>query len=477
MRRGGGAGLARQARHLHWIAASLLLLIAGWTSAATAEEEVPVATAIRIAPEAERTRFIADVTRPVSFSVHVLPDPYRIIVDLPEIAFRLPSDSGGSGAGLLTGYRYGNFAKGRSRIVMDAAEPVLIDKSFIIQAANGEPARLVIDLVRTERETFMGLYRAEQLALDGAAKPGEDVPKELPPISFGPPIAPLPPSEPPRAAEGPVKQQPSNRIAALPDGRLVPMPRPRPGPRGGDSKLGEPGPPSSPPLRPTIVIDPGHGGIDPGAISRKGTSEKNVVLAFAKALQEELGRSGRYRVLMTRSDDTFLSLSDRVRVARSNNADLFVVIHADSLSGANARGATVYTVSEKASDVEAEALAQKENRADIIAGVDLAVENEEITGILIDLAQRETKNYSVSFAKTLVKELKPVARLNGRPVRSAGFRVLKAPDVPSVLLELGYLSNRSDESLLLSPKWRGKVAGAVSGAIGRYFATRLASGQ
>lgn len=474
MRRGGGPALARAARHLHWLAAFLLLL-ASSTPTPAAEDSVPVATAVRIAPEAERTRFIADVSRPVSFSVHILPDPYRIIVDLPEIAFRLPSDSGTSGAGLLSGYRYGNFDKGRSRIVMDAVEPVLIEKSFIIQPGSGEPVRLVIDIVRTERETFMGLYRAEQLAFGESAKAGEDVPKELPPISFGPPPPPKP-AEPP-GAEDAVKQ-PSNRIAALPDGRLVPMPRPRPEAKvSAEKPIEEPAVPSTPPIRPTIVIDPGHGGIDPGAISRKGTSEKDVVLAFAKALQQELEKSERYRVIMTRSGDIFLSLRDRVRVARSNGADLFVVIHADSLSGANARGATVYTVSEKASDAEAEALAQKENRADLIAGVDLAAENEEITGILIDLAQRETKNYSVSFAKTLVKELKPVARLNSRPVRSAGFRVLKAPDVPSVLLELGYLSNRGDETLLLSPKWRGKVAGAVTAAIERYFVTRLASGN
>jgi N-acetylmuramoyl-L-alanine amidase len=264
----------------------------------------------------------------------------------------------------------------------------------------------------------------------------------------------------------------------LPDGKLVPMPRPRPGAQHANrDEADQPEAATAAPRRPTIVIDPGHGGIDPGAISRSGTSEKDVVLAFAKTLKEELETSGRYRVLMTRTEDVFLSLRDRVRVARSNSADLLVVIHADSLRSAKARGATVYTVSEKASDAEAEALAHNENRADVIAGVDLAAENGEITDILIDLAQRETKNYSVSFAKTLVKELKPVARLNSRPIRSAGFRVLKAPDVPSVLLELGYLSNRSDENLLLSQKWRGKVAGAVTAAIERYFGTHLASGN
>jgi N-acetylmuramoyl-L-alanine amidase len=230
-------------------------------------------------------------------------------------------------------------------------------------------------------------------------------------------------------------------------------------------------------VKPLIVIDPGHGGIDPGAVSPSGSAEKDVVRGFSEVLKQALEATGRYDVHLTRSDDVFLSLRDRVQFARRHKADLFIAIHADALRRGTARGATVYTLADKASDAEAEALAHKENRSDIIAGVDLMAETEQITGILIDLAQREAKNHATTFAKQLVTELKPVANLNRRPIRSAGFRVLKAPDVPSVLFELGYLSNRSDETLLKSPEWRGKVAGAMAGAIGRYFATQIASGE
>lgn len=456
-----------------WLLACLALPVIAGAAPATAEETTPTAVAIRISAEPARTRFVVDITRTVGFNVYVLPDPYRVIVDLPQVVFRLPPASGSKGGGLLTGYRYGSLDKGRSRIVMDASRPVLIEKSFILHPRDGEPARLVVDLVATERETFNRLQRVEQLPADVAAKAVEDVPRELPPISFGPPTTETREADAEPAAK---PDRPPARLASREPGKAVPLPRPKP---ESSKAAAQPGvaPPAAARDRLTVVIDPGHGGIDPGAISRSGTAEKDVVLAFSKALQQVLVESGRYRVIMTRTDDVFLSLRDRVRVARSNGADLFVVIHADSLSRGAARGATVYTVSDKASDAEAEALAQKENRADIIAGVDLAAESEEITGILIDLAQRETRNHSVLFAKQLVKQLQPVARLNSRPMRSAGFRVLKAPDVPSVLLELGYLSNRNDESLLSSPEWRGKVARAVADAVDRYFITQLAAGQ
>jgi N-acetylmuramoyl-L-alanine amidase len=180
-------------------------------------------------------------------------------------------------------------------------------------------------------------------------------------------------------------------------------------------------------------------------------------------------------VVMTRSDDRFLTLRERVKVARENQADLFIAIHADTVRGGDARGATIYTLSEKASDAEAEALAHKENRADIIAGVDLEAENQEVTDILIDLAQRESKTHSLVFAKKAVAEMAPVTAFTGKPMRSAGFMVLKAADVPSVLIELGFLSSRQDESQLTSPEWQTKVATAMGRAIEKYFATQLAS--
>jgi N-acetylmuramoyl-L-alanine amidase len=224
-----------------------------------------------------------------------------------------------------------------------------------------------------------------------------------------------------------------------------------------------------------VVIDPGHGGIDPGAIGVRKTKEKDVVLAFGLTLRKILESSGGIDVIMTREDDRFLTLKERVKIARDAEADLFIAIHADTVRGEEARGATIYTLSEKASDAEAEALAHKENRADIIAGVHLEAESEEVTDILIDLVQRESKTHSLMFAKKAVAEMREVTDFTGKPMRSAGFMVLKAPDVPSVLVELGYLSSRDDERLLTSASWRKGVAQAMAKAIEKYFAQQLAA--
>jgi N-acetylmuramoyl-L-alanine amidase len=226
-----------------------------------------------------------------------------------------------------------------------------------------------------------------------------------------------------------------------------------------------------------IVVDPGHGGMDPGAIGLNKTREKDVVLTFARALQEAIQAAGKFDVRLTRDDDRFLSLKDRVRIARDHQADLFIAVHADTVRGQSARGATLYTLSDKASDAEAAALAEKENRADIIAGVDLGHESPEVTDILIDLVQRESRTHSMFFARKAAVELKAVTLMTGKPVRSAGFVVLKAPDVPSVLLELGYLSSHSDEELLTNPAWHKRTAAALNAAIERYFATEIAQRQ
>ena len=388
---------------------------------------VPEATAARLGGNEFRTRFVADVTVPVNFNAYVISDPYRVIIDLQEVEFAFSPGSGRQGRGLVSAFRYGLIGSGRSRIVIDAKGPVLIDRAFIVEPENDEPARIVVDIVPTDAKTFAKLNRPQQPEPDTPlALPldGEGVPEELPPLSAK------------------ARVQPSH-------------------PSSGDGRF-------------TIVIDPGHGGIDPGAIGKNGTAEKSIVLAFAKELEQRLDR-GRYNIILTRTGDSFLSLKERVRIARKNRADLFLALHADVVRGAAVRGATVYTLSDTASDAEAEALAHAENRADLIAGVDLAEENEEITGILIDLALRETKNHSLVFARAMVDSLDPVIEMTGRPMRSAGFLVLKAPDVPSALLELGYLSSKADEKLLNSQKWRAKAAGAVIRAIDNFFAARLAA--
>jgi N-acetylmuramoyl-L-alanine amidase len=372
----------------------------------------PIATEARLGGDHGRTRLVMDLSRPIEVAAFTLADPYRVVVDLPQVTFQLPARTGENGRGLIKAFRYGLVMQGGSRIVIDTAGPVRVDKAFVLEAVDNQPARLVLDLVSIDRASFM-----RNLALEG---------------------------KPRRAPETkPVEQAKRNNNDA----------------------------------RPLIVIDPGHGGPDTGTVAASGEMEKTIVLEFAQALTEKLEKSGKYRVAMTRTDDRFIALGERVRMARQQGAALFVSIHADALAArgeTDVRGATVYTVSDTASDSEAARLAEDENKADAIAGVDLSSEPEEVADILIDLTQRETKNFSAHFARTVVGELKSAAKLHKHPLKSAGFKVLKAPDVPSVLIELGYVSNKEDLKLMTTDAWRARTSSAVAQAVNRFFSTRLA---
>lgn len=222
--------------------------------------------------------------------------------------------------------------------------------------------------------------------------------------------------------------------------------------------------------KPLIIIDAGHGGQDPGALGLHQTHEKNVTLAFAKAVKDGLLRTGRYRVALTREDDRFIMLPERVNIARKMKADMFISLHADSNPRAEARGLSVYTLSDTASDEEAAALAERENKSDIIAGLDLNTADQDVASILIDLAQRETMNKSAILADTLVSSLHPKITKLPSTHRFAGFRVLKAPDIPSMLIELGFLSNTADEKLLLSQEYQGLVVSSIIKTLDTYRA-------
>ena len=380
-------------------------------STAPAVDAFPVASEARLGGDATRTRLVMDLSRSIDIAAFTLADPYRVVIDLPQVIFQFPARTGEQARGLIKAFRYGLVMQGGSRIVVDATGPVRIDKAFVVAAADGQPARLVLDLVSTDRASFMRTLALESRPVREAKKPERDTSK-----------------------------------------------RPNDG-------------------RPLIVIDPGHGGPDTGTVASSGEMEKAIVLEFAQALSEKLEKSGKYRVLMTRTDDRFVPLGERVRFARHEGAALFVSIHADALAArgeADVRGATVYTLSDTASDSEAARLAEDENKADAIAGVDLSSEPEEVAGILVDLAQRETKNFSHHFARTVVAELKTAAKLHRNPLKSAGFKVLKAPDVPSVLIELGYVSNKQDLKLMTSDAWRTRTSEAVALAVNTFFSTRLA---
>lgn len=370
---------------------------------------LPVASGARVAGDARQTRFVLDLDRKVPVNAFVLADPNRVVLDVPQIAFRMPSGTGEAGRGLVKAFRYGLVMPGGSRIVMDLAEPARIEKAYSVDAENGQPARLIVELAAVNRQTFL-----------------QDV----------------------ATSERQGRMQPARSVSA-------------------------PAAPDDP--RPLVVIDPGHGGIDTGTVAASGENEKAIVLDFALALRDRLEKAGKFRVLLTRADDTFLPLGERVRIARTNKAALFISVHADALPRAegDAQGATVYTLSETASDAEAARLAESENRADAIAGIDLSEGPAEVADILIDLTQRETRAFSTRFARNLVHELKNVARLHRQPLKSAGFKVLKAPDVPSVLVELGYVSNKQDLSKLVSTDWRARSVASVAQAIEGFFAKRV----
>ncbi|HEX3861432.1 MAG TPA: N-acetylmuramoyl-L-alanine amidase, partial [Stellaceae bacterium] len=381
----------------------------------------PTATDARLAGDAKQTRFILDLDRSIPFRAFALADPYRVVVDIPQVNFTLPAGTGSAGRGLIKAFRYGLVMPGGSRIVFDLTGPARVAKSYVLDAANGQPPRLVLEFEEVDRTTFV-----QSLAADSR------------------------PALRPAIADA--------NDSAVP--ATVPVESPKPA--AVDS-------------RPLIVIDPGHGGIDNGT-QGGGESEKNIVLAFGLALRDRIEKSGKYRVVMTRSDDTFIPLDDRVKVARNQSAALFVSIHADALPKheGEAEGATIYTVSDRASDAEAARLAETENKADAIGGVNLTEEPTEVADILIDLAQRETKTFSNRFARLLAGEMKNSTRMYKHPLKSAGFRVLKAPDVPSVLVELGYVSNKSDLEHLVSENWRARTVASMAQAIDAFFAKRLA---
>jgi N-acetylmuramoyl-L-alanine amidase len=221
----------------------------------------------------------------------------------------------------------------------------------------------------------------------------------------------------------------------------------------------------------TVVLDAGHGGIDPGAIGLSGVYEKEIALDTTRLVARELEASKRYRVVLTRSNDEFIALGERVTRARAADGELFLSIHADALPSPWMRGASVFTLSEKASDAQAAALAASENKVDLIAGIDLSQHAPEVSTILIDLARRQTNNLSIRLARRLVSELGQDVRMLNNSHRSAGFAVLKAPDIPSALVELGALSNRDEERSLRTPSYRQKVAESLARSVNDYFDT------
>jgi N-acetylmuramoyl-L-alanine amidase len=371
------------------------------------QSSLPVVIGLKLEETAQRTRFALELSDPVDVRAYTLANPNRVVIDMPDVLWRAADATRPSGRRSIKSYRYGQFRKGNFRFIIDLNSPVKVEAPQLVPPADGYSFRLMIDLTPSTREEFAAAAGWPRGAGSASASPS----------------APL---------TAPLKRGDANK-------RLV-------------------------------VVDAGHGGIDPGTHGRTGIQEKDLVLGVAKELRKALEATGRYRVQLTRDTDVFIPLRERVNIARAAKADLFVSLHADSNDHPDIRGASVYTLSEDASDREAATLAEKENMSDIIAGVDLAGENSPVASILIDLAQRDTMNRSVRFAERVLTVLPRATMVRPTsPHRSAGFAVLKAPDIPAALIELGYLSNVTDEAEMVKPGWRTKVAGSLVNAIDGHF--------
>ncbi|MCP1197844.1 N-acetylmuramoyl-L-alanine amidase [Notoacmeibacter sp. MSK16QG-6] len=344
-------------------------------------------------------------------SLRMLRGPERLIVDLPATAFEMAAEKI-TPKGLIQSIRYGAMDKERSRMVIGLRGPFTLEEQRAEKDEDGR-YRLAFTFNLASRTAFESMLRKRAVPADAVA----------------------------------ISTQKAERL-------------------NGETSSDKPF---------TVVVDAGHGGIDHGAHGRHGVKEKTITLAFARQLKEQLEKIDGVRAVLTRDDDSFISLNQRVRIGRQAGANLFISIHADSVRQSYVRGATVYTISKKASDAMAADLADSENAVDMVAGLDLPEEDEEVTDILLDLTRRETKGFSLRFAGKLVESMDDVLLMIKRPHRHAGFRVLTAPDVPSVLVELGYLSNDRDEKLLQDDEWRRRAATAIAAAVKKYASARMAA--
>jgi N-acetylmuramoyl-L-alanine amidase len=384
-------------------AVASVLLLGSVLPAAAEDAATPVAVDARLSQDASGAELSFDLSRPVRTRVYALTSPDRIVVDLPEVDFRIDPSVGRLGTtspeAIVKAFRFGLLKPHESRIVIDLARPACPARAESRPIAEGAaPSRLRVDIRPCDDATFAALDR------------------------------------PPESASG------------------------------------GPGPTAQAPRR-VIVIDPGHGGSDGGARGVGGALEKTLVLGFCAELRRQLEAAGRYTVVMTRDGDQYVGLDERVAIARGADASLFLSVHADTLSESpDVGGTTIYTAADRASDAEAARIAARENAADRVGGKEKAQsEDRGVANILFDLKRRETRLYAHVFSRGLVNGLRAETRLNRNPERAAGFVVLKAPEFPSVLVELGYLSNPQDVLSLSSPDWRVRTAATMVAAIDAFF--------
>ncbi len=398
------------------IFALALLAVLACFEMSHANERAPtlVATKARIIGDEARTRIVMEFNQEPEFEVHYLDSPARIVVDFPAVGFSFPT-SDLAPTGLFSDIRFGSMGEGSARLVLTAKKPAQVVIAESKSDDGGKTFRFVLDTEMATKQKFADLLKNQSWQALAPATTASVTTDVMPKTS--------------RQSEF------------------------------------------------VIAVDAGHGGIDAGAKGAvSGTDEKVITLTFAKQLADRLNKIAGVKAFLTRDDDTFLALSERVTLARQQNANLFISVHADTLKQKGIRGATVYTISDRASDRMAQALAERENLSDQIAGVAVQHERPEVADILLDLTRRETQAFSVTLAENIVKSFEGQVGLINNPHRYAGFQVLRAHDVPSVLLELGFLSNPDDEKLLLDETWRAKVADTLATAVTRYREQALANG-
>ena len=404
---------------------------------------------VRFGAHPDKTRMVIDLSTDSDFRAFMLPKeankPYRLVVDLPDFNWQagsIPKPPKTS----VSDVRSGSLQNGVKRLVVDLEKPAALNGAFILPKAGNKPVRLVVDFKTVSESQFANMSHKKLGRLVVAEKTASTKPKD----DLGELIA----------------TQTNNTST---NGIIIPPRKPRI-PKALTSEP-EKAKPVTPLRKPLIVIDAGHGGADPGAVGAGRLKEKTITLSAAKILKQKLEATGRYRVALTRHDDKYLKLYKRVSIARTKEADLFISLHADSIDKSNVRGASIYTLSNKASDKQTARLAARENRVDLIAGVDLSHEDKEVANILIDLAMRDTMNQSKFFANTVVTKMRGHGiRILQKPHRYAGFAVLKAADIPSVLVEMGFMSNRSEARLLATQDYQRKIASALTDSIDAYFA-------
>lgn len=416
-------------------------------------------------------RVVFDIGSKTEYRAFALNDPYRIVIDMPSTKWRHPKSGFLSSNKLIKSYRSGILDNGLTRVVFDLKKPALINRMFHLEKGTNSNHRLVLDIKEASYNYFMAkrkdVFGNESLGSSKSLKS-----EKIANTSVTPKAAPVKNKKvirtvPTTKAEskpkilGKVQSYNEMKQSQIQMADLV-------------AKYVEPDAPKRKPKyiprhKKVIVLDAGHGGADPGA-TLNGYYEKNITLAVAKVMRKALVESGRYKVVMTRDKDKYIKLKDRKDIARKVKADLFISIHADSINRKNVRGASIYTLSETASDKETARLAESENNAGYVAGVDLGHESQEVADILLDLAMREKMNESNMYAKMIEKSLRgDRVRLLNNAHRSAGFAVLKAPDVPSILLEVGFLSNKSEAKLMTTYAFQSKIAQSVLKGTNAYF--------